>query len=202
MRRRRKFSLSLLAAGFALAATAAQAGWQDQASAYDVGRLGKLEESKAKGIAEAEAGAPQGDVATIHALLDAHPTGVSPGSLVGGWRCRTIKLGGITPDVIYGWFACRISAHGDRLYFQKISGSQRTNGFLYPDASGGLVYLGASSVTGEPAHTYSGNGASVGAAATPDDQIGLLLATGENSARIEFPYPVQESTFDVIELRR
>ncbi len=202
MRRRRKYSLALLAAGFALAGTAAQAGWQDQASAYDVGRLGKLDESKAKGLAEAEAGAPQADVAAIHAVLDAHPTSISPSALVGGWRCRTIKLGGITPDVIYGWFACRISAHGDRLYFQKISGSQRTNGFLYPDPSGGYVYLGASSVTGEPAHTYSGNGASVGAEATPDDQIGLLLGTGENTARIEFPYPVQESTFDVIELRR
>ena len=69
-------------------------------------------------------------------------------------------------------------------------------------ASGGYVYLGASSVADEPRHFYSDSGASVGAPGTPDDQIGLLLATGPDSARIEFPYPVQESTFDVIELKR
>jgi hypothetical protein len=29
-----------------------------------------------------------------------------------------------------------------------------------------------------------------------------LVATGPNDARLELPYPVQESTFDVIELQR
>jgi hypothetical protein len=75
-------------------------------------------------------------------------------------------------------------------------------GRLYENESGGFVLLGATSVTGEPVHRYSGNGGSVGAGATPDDAIGLLESTGPGSARIEFPYPLQESTFDVIELRR
>ena len=35
----------------------------------------------------------------------------------------------------------------------------------------------------------------------PDDQVGMLHATAAG-ARIEMPFPVQESTFDVIELRR
>ncbi len=64
------------------------------------------------------------------------------------------------------------------------------------------MYLGASSVTGEPQHVYSGNGASGGAAATPDDQIGMLTAMSAHHARLEMPYPVLESTFDVIELKR
>jgi len=202
MRRAKRSSVSLLAFGFVLLASAARAGWQDAASSFDVGRLGKLSESRAKGLAEAEQGATREDVAIIHGVLDAHPTQISAESLAGTWRCRTIKLGGITPDVIYAWFKCRIGAHGGHLTFEKVTGSQRTNGILYPDASGGYVYLGASSVADEPRHFYSGNGASVGAPGTPDDQIGLLLATGANSARIEFPYPVQESTFDVIELKR
>ena len=202
MRHAKRSSVSLLTLGFVLLASAAQAGWQDAASAYDVGRLGKLSESRAKGLSEVEQGAPREDVAIIHSVLDAHPTQISPESLAGTWRCRTIKLGGITPDVIYSWFRCRIGARGGKLTFEKITGSQRTNGILYPDASGGYIYLGASSVADEPRHFYSGNGASVGAPGTPDDQIGILLATGANSARIEFPYPVQESTFDVIELKR
>ena len=202
MRCAKRFNASLLALGFVLLASGAEAGWQDDASAYDVGRLGKLSESKTKALAEAESGASRADLAAIHAVLDAPPQSVAPERLAGDWRCRTIKLGGMTPDVIYSWFRCRVGEHDGRLYFAKLSGSQRTNGYLYPDASGGLVYLGASSVIGEPLHSYSGAGASAGAQATPDDQIGLLIPTGASSARIEFPYPVQESTFVVIELRR
>jgi hypothetical protein len=56
-------------------------------------------------------------------------------------------------------------------------------------------------VKGERAHDYSGTGASMGAHATPDDQIGMLTATA-NGARLEMPYPLQESTFDVIEMKR
>jgi hypothetical protein len=63
------------------------------------------------------------------------------------------------------------------------------------------VLLGAASVKGEPPHRYSGNGATAGA--------GHARRRGRRSrrhgpglARIEFPYPVQESTFDVIELKR
>ena len=74
-------------------------------------------------------------------------------------------------------------------------------GYLYP-GDGGFVYLGASSVTGEPAHVYSGNGASAGAPSTPDDQIGILTSINAHHARLEMPYPQQESTFDVIELKR
>ena len=91
----------------------------------------------------------------------------------GAWRCRTIKLGGMTRAVVYSWFHCRIRAYAGGLIFEKINGSQRMAGQLYPEGDG-YVYLGASWVKGEPPHRYSGNGASVGARATPDDQIGRL----------------------------
>lgn len=188
-----------LAALLALASGAAQAGWQDDASPYDVQRLAKLDEAKAKGLAEAQSGV---DMDTIHAVLDPASQAVSADWLMGNWRCRTIKLGGATPDIVYGWFRCRIARRDGNLFFEKLSGSQRIAGNLYPHESGGFVLLGALSVKGEPQHSYSGNRPSVGAPTTPDDAIGLLSGTGDNSARIEFPYPVQESTFDVIELKR
>ena len=190
---------SLLIAASLLAATAAQAGWQDHVSPYDANRLTKLEEAKQKALSEASAGP---DMGTIHAVLDPQVVSVSADALRGSWRCRTIKIGGMTPDVVYSWFRCRIHENGDGLTFEKISGSQRLSGRLYPNESGGYVLLGAFSVKGEKAHIYSGNGASAGAMATPDDAAGVLEVTGSGSARIEFPYPVQESTFDVIELKR
>jgi hypothetical protein len=190
---------ALLISAFVFGASAAWAGWQDDASAYDQNRLSKLEEAKAKALSEASAGP---DMATIHAVLDPAAESASAGALAGNWRCRTIKLGGMTTDVVYSWFRCRISDREGGLWFEKITGSQRVAGRLYPNESGGFVLLGAMSVGNEPPHRYSGSGASAGADATPDDAIGLLESTGGRSARIEFPYPVQESTFDVIELKR
>jgi len=181
-----------------LTGSAANAGWREQASDFDAQRLSRIDESRAKGLAEASHGASPSDLAVIHSLLDAQSVSGSP---AGNWRCRTIKLGGMTPDVIYSWFHCRISQRGGALFFEKTSGSQRSAGFLYPEG-GGYVYLGASTVTGEKPHRYSGNGASVGAAATPDDQIGYLSVLSDGRARLELPAPLQESTFDVIELKR
>ena len=168
---------------------AAEAGWQERATSFDQGRLARLDEAREKGLSES------GGVASD--VLNAPVTG---GSVAGDWRCRTIKLGGMTPSRVYSWFRCRIIDRGGVLAFEKVTGTQRMAGLLYPEGEG-YVYLGASWVKGEPPHRYSGNEASLGAHATPDDQVGVLHATAAG-ARIEMPFPVQESTFDVIELRR
>jgi hypothetical protein len=193
--------LALASAALLLTATAASAGWQDQATPFDQHRLSLLGESKQKGLAEAQAGGGSGDASAIRAALEPASHAPSPGEIAGSWRCRTIKLGGVTPYVVYSWFNCRISNRDGGLFLEKTSGSTRTAGFLYP-GDGGMVYLGASFVNGEPPHAYSGNGASAGASATPDDQIGILTAIDARHARLEMPYPVQESTFDVLELKR
>lgn len=49
---------------------------------------------------------------------------------------------------------------------------------------------------------YSGGRDFIGAPTTVSDAVGLLSSIGPNTARIEFPYPAQELSFDVIELRR
>jgi hypothetical protein len=175
-----------------LAPAAAQAGWRDVASAYDQGRLARLDQARSEGMADS--GGMPGVQDAMRAPI------VAPGGLAGSYRCRTIKLGGVMPSIAYTWHNCRISDQGGRLVFEKLDGTQRMAGALYPEGNG-FVYLGASWVKGEKPHRYSGPGASVGARATPDDQVGMLYATARG-ARIEMPYPVQESTFDVIELRR
>lgn len=198
----RKVKTLLLASGLALCATAAQAGWQQTASQFDQQRLARIDESRTKALSEAGQGAPAHDLAIIHRVMDARGEPASARSLLGNYRCRTIKLGGITPDVIYSWFRCRISMKGGGPYLEKLTGSQYTNGYLYPKGDGRYVYLGGSSVIGEPRHAYSGNGATVGAPVTPDDQIGLLTKIGPGHFRLEMPYPLQESTMDVLELKR
>jgi hypothetical protein len=180
----------LIAAAFLVPVTA-QAGWRDEASSFDQSRLARLDEARSQALSES------GNNGAAHEALDPAPAG---GSLVGTWRCRTIKLGGMTPSMVYTWFHCRVFEYNGALRFEKVSGSQRMGGTLYPEGNG-YVYLGASWVNTEHPHRYSGNGASFGAQATPDDQIGMMTKTTAG-ARLEMPYPVQESTFDVVELRR
>ena len=184
----------------AAAVSPSHAGWQDNAAPSDVQRLAQLSESRAKGLQEASRAAPS-DLAAIQSVLQSGTVSASAGALKGKWRCRMMKLGGLTPAIVYSWFSCRIGDSHGALAFEKLSGSQRTSGTLYPDGQG-YVYLGASYVTGEKPHAYSGTGAAAGAAATPDDQIGHLSLLYDGRARLELPYPTQESTFDVIELKR
>jgi len=183
---------------FALLTTPALAGWQDQVTPADQQRLSRLEEARQRGMSEAQSGR---DMGAINQALGAPSHGAGAGEFAGTWRCRQLKLGGATPSIVYKWFTCRISNRGGHLYFAKVTGTQKTQGWLYPDGDT-FVYLGASSARGEPPHAYSGNGASLGASQTPDDQIGRLSMIGAGHARLEMPFPVQESTFDVIELRR
>lgn len=75
-----------------------------------------------------------------------------------------------------------------------MSGSQRFTGTLTP-GDGGLFYQGAIHYNNDPARTYGDD---------PEfDQVGCLVKlAGQELYRLELPYPIHESTFDVIELRR
>lgn len=193
----RKFAIALLAL-FAVTAPAA-AGWQDRATPFDRERLSHLDQSRDKGLASLARGPVSGDAAAIRAVVEAK--GGPAANITGIWRCRTMKLGGVT-SIIYTWFNCRIEDRGGVLSFRKINGSQRITGTLYPHQAGGYVLLGAWTVNNEPAQPYSGNTPGAGSQATANDAVGYLTAIGPNHLRIEFPEPVQESDFDVMELRR
>ena len=194
--------LSVVSVSLLAFAAPALASWEDVASPYDVQRLSRLDEARAKGEDAAHSGRIERDAGAVRAAFMGGMHPISHGQLVGNWRCRTAKTGGILPPVGYGWFHCRVSERDGHLFFQKLNGTQRVAGYLYPHQSGGYVLLGAWSVKGEPMHMYSGNGASAGAASSPDDAVGLLSASGRGGARIEFPFPGQESVYDVMELRR
>jgi hypothetical protein len=181
-------------------AAPAFAGWQNEISAGDSVRLSKIAAARSQGLAEAQDAAPA-DLAVIRSVMTARSIPASDAGIAGNWRCRQMKLGGVTPAIVYSWFSCRITRQGGVLKFEKLTGSTRTAGTL--DAEGGhYIYLGAVTVVGEPQHAYSGSRAAAGAPATPDDQVGVLSLLADGRARLELPYPIQESVFDLIELKR
>jgi Domain of unknown function (DUF4893) len=190
----------LLAALLTLASGSAWAGWQDQITPYDQQRLDHLDDSRTQAVAQAEQGNGTGDFKAIKETLEPEAHAMSESALLGTWRCRQMKLGGMTGYYVFSWFPCRISHVGGGLWFEK-DGTQRMAGFLYPNG-GSWIYLGAQSARGEPIHRYSGQAASVGATANPDDQVGALVGIGNNKLRMDIPYPAVESDFDAIELVR
>jgi hypothetical protein len=131
---------------------------------------------------------------------------ISEQALMGEWRCRIMKVGGYAPAKVYDWYHCRISeSETGSLLFEKLDGGQLINGALDPMGENSLVFVGAMSVKGEPRNRYSGRPAARAAAGAPTsqtDQVGVFSMIGEERARIEFPFPALESTFDIIELQR
>jgi hypothetical protein len=192
---------TIFALALSLAATPSFAAWQDQASRADLERLDHLPQIRAAALDQARGGRGQGDARVISNVMAPEGRAIPARALIGTWRCRQLKLGGISSYMVYSaWFNCSVRAHNGGLMLQKTNGTQRFQGALYPQ-NGAWVYLGASSAKGEGWHSYSGNTASLGAAVTPDDQVGVLSGIGDNHLRLEIP-AVQESLLDVVEFRR
>jgi hypothetical protein len=179
----------------------AWAGWRDQISTADAERLAQLSQIRAAAISQAESRAGTGDFHAIQETLGPAGHVVSENALLGHWRCRQAKLGGVSGYTVFSWFNCSISKVNGGIWFQK-DGTQRMAGYLYPE-NGVWVYLGAQSARGEPIHRYSGSAPSVGADDSADDQVGVLVGIANNKLRIDLPSPAtHESDFDTIELVR
>ncbi len=102
----------LLSLVISMASFAAYAGEQTctiskrfNISPEDQGRMSLLETSRSRGLAAALVNDNGADRAVISGLFS---NGFAPisdtGALIGDYQCRTIKLGGISPAIVYGWF--------------------------------------------------------------------------------------------------
>lgn len=190
----------LLGAGLfaALPAAVAYDGFLAQLTPADRERIGAYDRVRAAAIVDAQRG-EAADKAVLTQVLAGDPTPIDHATLPGTWRCRTIKVGAkgdLLPLVVYADFRCRIVATaGGGLRFEKISGSQRTAGTLYPYDRDRLGYAGSAWYGYEKGPKPYG--------ADPErDEVGLLVRVSRERLRLELPSPRYESQFDIIELRR
>ena len=115
----------------------------------------------------------------------------------GNYRCRVIKVGakneGLLNYIAYPAFRCRISEQGKLQHFDKLSGSQRHHGAIYPADQLRQAFLGTMVLGDETiAYQYGRD---------PErDLAGWVERIGERRCRLILPYPRYESTLDVIEL--
>ena len=184
-----------------LALLATPAAAQDVRPA-DIERLAYLTEHFGAAMREAMEGGTAADVEALReAMSGPAPGGVDPS---GDWDCRTIKIGGISPLVVYTPFRCRITEVEQGLWeIEKITGSQRLSGRIEATQAG-LVYTGVGFVGDRPATDYAG------LPDTPEPvepnqtyaQVGILEMASSDRGRLLLPAPILESRFDVIALTR
>lgn len=162
-------------------------------TANDRQRLDEYGETRKAALEQARSALPA-DVAILDGLLAKPLLSFSGFDMTGDWRCRTIKVGGITDLTVYGWFKCRVTDDGAGWQLEKLTGSQRTKGRFFDDQDKRLIYLGVGYVNDDPAPAYG--------AGPESDQVGYAFRTGPKDWRIEFPAPHYESKLDILELAR
>ncbi|MRX51584.1 DUF4893 domain-containing protein [Paracoccus sp. S-4012] len=193
-------AMALLVAGGTTAATLPDGATM---RGEDAERLAALPEAYGNALREALAGASADDIEGLVAALSGAPQPVPPEALAGDWRCRTIKVGGLTPMTAYDPFRCRVTAEGGRVLFEKLTGSQRVRGEVH-EAEEGLVLLGVGYIAGDTPPDYAALPEEIDAGASPQITAdpGVIEMTGPDSGRILFPYPMLESVMDVLVLSR
>jgi len=190
---------AVLLAAIVVATPALAADWREIAAPPDVARLERFTESWTQARREAEGG-DAAEVAVADGLMNAATVPDGP-PITGNWKCRIIKVGGISPIVVYGWFNCRISMVEGELFFEKLNGSQRLRGHMYADGNA-FVLLASGYVAGEDPGVYGGRGDHLGSDLAPTNQVAVVNRLADGRLRMGFPFPALESTFDIIELKR
>ncbi len=187
--------LAALCALLAAPAAAQQIRPQEQA------RLDRFERTAGRALLEAMAYGTQDDVAAVAGALSGAPLVAFDLSVQGDWRCRTMKLGGLARLVVYTDFTCRMTLDATGITFEKLTGSQRTSGRIEM-REGRAVYLGVGYVADETPQAYADLAPDFEGTGTVTPDVALFERVSENRARLMFPAPVNESDFDILELRR
>jgi hypothetical protein len=170
--------------------------WKDEVTADDHERLRNW---RATFVAAVNAGRAThaGEVNREGVLLQ--PDAAIPGAAIpdGMFRCRVIKLGAKQPGnldyVTYAPFTCRVKAERGLKRLNKLSGSQRYVGLIFPNDTMREIFLGTLVLGDEKRALQYGQDQT-------RDIAGYVERIGPNRWRLVMPKPHFESQLDVMEL--
>jgi len=170
--------------------------WRDVVTADDHDRLRNWRTSFVAALKAASA-THSAEIAREGPLLE--PDAALPGSPIpaGMFRCRVIKLGAKQPGnldyVTYPPFTCRVRAERGLKRLNKLSGSQRYVGLIFPSDSMREIFLGTLVLGDEKRALQYGQDQT-------RDVAGYVERIGPNRWRLIMPKPHFESQLDVMEL--
>ena len=174
---------------------------QSELRPEDANRLDGYTTSAGNALLQALSGGGADDITALTRALSGTPQVAFDETLSGDWTCRTMKLGGISPLVIYTPFKCRFSIGPQGFDFEKLSGSQRTKGTVLL-RDGRAIYAGVGYVAGQTPPAYSDLPADFTSDGSVQTQVAVFERVSETRARLLFPSPAVESDFDILELTR
>tara|TARA_R110002072_G_scaffold265570_3_gene424473 strand:- start:1662 stop:2243 length:582 start_codon:yes stop_codon:yes gene_type:complete len=169
--------------------------------AEDTARLDNFATAAGDALLQALSGGAPADVSALTQALSGTPQIAFDETLNGDWTCRTIKLGGISPLVVYSPFKCRFGIENDGFTFEKLTGSQRTKGKI-TFRDGRAVYVGVGFVAGLTPPTYADLPPDFTSDGSVQTDVAILERISPTRARLMFPAPAVESDFDILELTR
>ena len=188
-------------AGYLLLAAAAGSSVEpqalDRATAADMERLGQWENALEIGRSGV-IGAGEGAILAARTPLFETGAALENSDIPQGlYDCSITKLdgdpdGGL-PYIAYSPFKCRVVDQLDRKHFIKLTGSQRTIGWIDKADDNHSVYLGTLIYHYEDALVPYGR-------TKKRDQAAVVHRIGANRWRMVFPFPAYESKVDVMEL--
>ena len=170
--------------------------WKDVVTADDHERLRNWRATFVAAVNAARA-THAAEVNREGALLQ--PDAAIPGAALpdGMFRCRVIKLGAKQPGnldyVTYAPFTCRVKAERGLKRLNKLSGSQRYVGLIFPNDTMREIFLGTLVLGDEKRALQYGQDQT-------RDIAGYVERIGSNRWRLMMPKPHFESQLDVMEL--
>ena len=172
--------------------------WKEVATGDDRQRLADWRTNFVSALDAARKSGHAADVAREGVLLEPDAALGPPGLPNGMYRCRVIKLGakadsGGLPYVSYPPFTCRMKPDRSLQRFNKLDGSQRYVGLIFPGDPIRQVFLGTLVLGDETRALQYGQD-------QLRDVAGYVERIGPNRWRILMPKPHFESQFDVMEL--
>lgn len=192
----------MIAALLLLAAAAAgdpptASQWREQATAADAERLEQWQQALEIGRSGV-VGAGEGAKLMARAPLFATDAALAGSDIPQGlYNCSITKLDGDAdgglPYIAYPAFKCRVVDQNGRKHFTKLTGSQRTIGWIDKADGKHSVYLGTL------IYHYENTLVPYGQTAKRD-QAAVVQRIGSNRWRMLFPFPAYESKIDVMEL--
>lgn len=173
------------------------ADWRDVATERDRVRLREWRSAWLEALRDARSGGHTAEIEREGVLLHPDAALLRPAPPVGDYRCRVIKVGAqddLLDYIAYPAFRCRIRPERDgRLSFVKLTGSQRPIGFIYPDGTRRMIFLGTMQLGDERRSLRYG-------VDEERDMAGIVERIGDRRWRVVFPRPAFESIVDVLEL--
>lgn len=171
--------------------------WRDVASDADRLRLSGWRSTFVGALAAANKSGHEAQVVAEGALLQPDAALASPAIPNGMYRCRVIKLGAKIPGMqtyaAYPGFSCRIRADRQLQRFDKLTGSQRLVGLIFPGDTLRNVFLGTLVLGDETRAMQYGQDQG-------RDVAGYIERIGDGRWRLLMPKPQFESQMDVMEL--